>query len=119
MTFKTLTARFALVLSCILMTATPALASGLPLGVMADGTYHQSQVQLGAGDRRFLYTDGVLEAPDTDVDFFGEARLIAALNHTVGDDLGRVRTQVFEALVAHTSNQLGHDDVTFMAIELK
>ena len=29
MTLKTLTARFALVLSCILMTATPALASGL------------------------------------------------------------------------------------------
>ncbi len=96
-----------------------AQASGLPLGVLADRPYQQSAVEVDSGDRLFLYTDGVLEAPDAHGDLFGEARLLAALNETASEDLGGVRSHVHAALATHTSNQLSHDDVTFMAIEVR
>ncbi|MHC4493982.1 MAG: PP2C family protein-serine/threonine phosphatase, partial [Planctomycetota bacterium] len=51
--------------------------SNMPLGVLAETGYSQRVVPLSRGDRLFLYTDGVLEAPSPTGELFGRQRLEA------------------------------------------
>lgn len=93
--------------------------SNLPLGVDEDTNYVQSQAPLSAGDRLFLYTDGVIEAPDQTGTLFGENRLRDVLQQSSSDSLNTIRNRVHTALLEHTGNNLIHDDVTFMTIEIR
>jgi sigma-B regulation protein RsbU (phosphoserine phosphatase) len=49
---------------------------GLVLGLYADASYEMGEVQLVAGDRLVLYTDGLTEAPDINGQEFGMERLV-------------------------------------------
>jgi sigma-B regulation protein RsbU (phosphoserine phosphatase) len=46
--------------------------------------YECSRLTLGKGDTLFLYTDGVTEALNPELELFGEDRLRAALNADAG-----------------------------------
>ena len=50
------------------------IAGGMALGILNDQSYSQSQIQLAAGDKILLYTDGVTDAKCGDT-FFGVMRL--------------------------------------------
>lgn len=91
----------------------------LPLGVDDQTHYDQEQTTLSRGDRMFLYTDGVIEAMNGNGEQFGETRLRSVLDRNVGRDLTEVKTAVLEAVRGHTGGSLDHDDVTFMAIEVR
>ncbi len=51
---------------------------GFPIG-LADDAYEERSVRLGAGDRLYLYSDGVPEAMDPAGKQFGDARLLEAI----------------------------------------
>ncbi len=51
---------------------------GTPIG-LADDAYEERSVRLGAGDRLFLYSDGVPEAMDLAGESFGDTRLLEAI----------------------------------------
>jgi sigma-B regulation protein RsbU (phosphoserine phosphatase) len=53
-------------------------SSGSPIG-LADDAYEERSVHLGAGDRLYLYSDGVPEAMDPAGKQFGDARLLEAV----------------------------------------
>ena len=53
---------------------------GFVLGGMDGMIYEDQELQLGKGDKLFLYTDGVSEATDKDNNMFGMDRMIDALN---------------------------------------
>ena len=91
----------------------------LMLGVHEHARFIQNSVALSGGDRLFLYTDGVIEAPDANSDEFGQERLIDTLKHTSGKDLAQVRGSVLDAVLRHTGNSMVHDDVTFIAVEIR
>jgi sigma-B regulation protein RsbU (phosphoserine phosphatase) len=94
-------------------------AVNLPLGVDADMRYDQGQTPLAAGDRLFLYTDGLVEAPDADDQLFGTERLLAALEAEAGETVKHVKDAVLAALRRHTGGSWTHDDVTFMVVEVR
>jgi sigma-B regulation protein RsbU (phosphoserine phosphatase) len=54
-------------------------AGGLVLGAMPDMVYPEHSVQLLAGDRLVLYTDGITEAFNPADEAYGEKRLIAEI----------------------------------------
>jgi sigma-B regulation protein RsbU (phosphoserine phosphatase) len=93
--------------------------AGIPLGVDPRAHFTQACVALSAGDRLFLYTDGVIEAPSPDDEEFGWERLVDVLTGASERDLGQVRTRVLDALLAHTGHSMRHDDVTFIAAEIR
>jgi sigma-B regulation protein RsbU (phosphoserine phosphatase) len=93
-------------------------AANLPLGVDEAHPYEQSKYALRPGDLIFLYTDGVIEAPNPAGEFFDEERLMAALRSSGGDPR-ELRIAVQEALNRHVVGDLAHDDVTFMAITVR
>jgi sigma-B regulation protein RsbU (phosphoserine phosphatase) len=65
--------------------------SGIPIGVMADVQYTETKMQLIAGDRLVLYTDGI-----TDVFNLG------------GESMGKTR---FFDLIKETKNLLADDAI--------
>jgi len=50
-------------------------AGNLPVGLLPDAQYESAKVQLKAGDRLVLVTDGVTEAENAKGDFFEDSRL--------------------------------------------
>lgn len=91
---------------------------GLPLGVSDGCRFHQDSFPCSAGDRLFLFTDGLPEAMDGAGVQFGMDRLLAVLESGRNAPVSQLRQAVLDALSAHTGGGWGHDDVTFMAIEI-
>lgn len=59
------------------------VVSGIPLGIDAESSYQETVVQLYAGDRLVLFTDGITECTNASGEMFGDQRL---------DETLRVRT---------------------------
>lgn len=74
---------------------------------------------LTVGARVFLYTDGVIEAPDQDRNLFGLDRLKAVLEDQRHAPLQELRTAVLDELRNHTGGSLSHDDVTLLTLEIR
>jgi phosphoserine phosphatase RsbU/P len=89
----------------------------LPIGLV-EGAYGERSVRLAAGDRLYLYSDGVTEAMDPAGQLFGEARLLEAI--------GRGRSVPLEesvaALVGEVERWRGaasaQDDISILAVEV-
>ncbi len=90
----------------------------VPLAITADAMFEQQALSMAPGDRMFLYTDGVIEAPDEKGNAFGVARLKALLEAHGGDSLSELKIAVVDTLRRHTGGELRHDDVTLLAIEI-
>jgi serine phosphatase RsbU (regulator of sigma subunit) len=92
-------------------------ATGLPIGLLAGHGYVEQRVQLEAGDLLFFFTDGCVEAANTDGDMFGMDRLESALRSAgaISEDmLGSVETAIshFRAGVELS------DDATMMVVRV-
>ena len=92
--------------------------TGLPLGVDEDCKFQQQDTPVAIGDKLFLYTDGLIEAHDSNDEQFGFSRLLSVLNQVARLEISDIRQRVLDELLQHTGGSLGHDDVTFMAIEI-
>jgi serine phosphatase RsbU (regulator of sigma subunit) len=68
-------------------------AGNLPVGLLPDAEYKSAQLQLKAGDRLILVTDGVTEAENPRGEFFEDSRLeLAAKTGTMEDIFAAVST---------------------------
>ena len=52
---------------------------GFAIGWFPDSTYQESVIELRPGDRLYLYSDGILEAMNSEDELFGPERLVEAL----------------------------------------
>jgi sigma-B regulation protein RsbU (phosphoserine phosphatase) len=96
----------------------PRFSGNLPFGVAVETPYDQEQVALSGGDRLFLFTDRVIEAPDRHGRLLGLDPLVATLEETGDRSPAEIKSTVLERLMKHTGARLAHDDVTFMAIKI-
>ena len=92
----------------------------LAIGLFEDFVYEAESLDLTAGTRLILYTDGVNEAERTDKSLFGNDRLLA----WAGSDLVRnnatsnkeVVDDLYNAVQQFTEGNLQNDDITIMSI---
>ena len=65
-------------------TAEPVFveAPGFPIGFFKEVRYKERSIRMKAGDRLYLYSDGITEARNKDDDEFGKERLINALEQS-------------------------------------
>lgn len=92
-------------------------ANYLPLGITADLEYRNSDIQLEAGDRLTLYTDGIVESTNPLAELFGTQRLDTALARCTGEPACGV-SQILEALNDFTENAPLPDDQTLIVIDV-
>ncbi len=91
--------------------------NGFPLGLMKEASYRSRTIQLDAGDRLILYTDGITEAANDSSELFGTGRLepiIADCNSNAQGTLDRVLSE----LDAFTGGVAANDDRTLLVIDV-
>jgi phosphoserine phosphatase RsbU/P len=97
----------------------PEPSADIPLAVLDIADYQQQRTTLGRGDRMFIYTDGVLDAPTPDGGRLGLKGLIEVLDAGEdGESVGALKGRVIEAMALDEEGQATHDDVTFLALEV-
>jgi phosphoserine phosphatase RsbU/P len=69
---------------------------------------------LASGDTFVLFSDGVSEAMNSDEDFYGEDRLLAALTATAGATPAETVARVMADVRAFTAGAKQSDDITIL-----
>ncbi len=90
----------------------------IPLAVESDTLYGQLTIPMAIGDQLFVYTDGIIDAPNPEGECFGLARLKNVLNANTKTPLSELKSAVLRTLYQHTKKELIHDDVTLIALEI-
>ena len=87
---------------------------GFVLAGMEGMRYKPQELMLAAGDRLFLYTDGVTEATDAQNRLYGEARLLALLNRHPEANVKRLAELVKQDVDAFVGDAPQFDDITML-----
>ena len=90
-----------------------------PIVGMIEGIeYRAGEVKLTPQSVLLLYTDGVTEAEDNDVNMLGEDRLLACLNAALTRKAGALVENVFAEVNAFAGDAPQSDDITVLALRL-
>jgi sigma-B regulation protein RsbU (phosphoserine phosphatase) len=92
-------------------------SEGFPIG-LADEVYEERSVCLGAGDRLYLYSDGVPEAMNPAGDQFGEARLLEAIAQGRSEPLQENVATLLGEITRWHGTERPHDDISILAVEV-
>ena len=90
----------------------------IPLAVDLDTFYSQITIPMAPGDRIFAYTDGIIDAPNPEGESFGLSRLKDALDANTGAPLSELKSAILKTLTQYTQNELNHDDITLIVLEI-
>ena len=88
----------------------------LPVGLAADA-YEEQSVRLGAGDRLYLYSDGVPEAMDSAGKQFGDARLLKAIAQGRSEPLQESVATLLGEIARWQGSERPQDDISILAVE--
>jgi len=107
----------------ILRAATGAVemlaSDGPPLGFLQGAEFTDQVLHLESGDSLLLYTDGVTEATNVDLDMFGEERLARLLKRHAADDPQVLLNAVRRDLAEFTKRDRYDDDVSMLVIRVR
>ncbi len=91
---------------------------GPGLGTFEDVNFEEWRGTLESGDMLFLYTDGVPEATNENKELFGNVRMLAALNESIGEEsLGDMLTKVREQVDSFVGDAPQFDDLTMTILK--
>ena len=92
---------------------------GLVLGGLEETQYRNNEIFLSQGDTLFLYTDGVTEAANHDLELYGEERLLKCMedNYKLAPEalLKAVRNDIDD----FASGMEQYDDITMVVLKIK
>ena len=97
---------------------TDGLPLNIPLAVDLNTLYGQLTISMVPGDRLFVYTDGIIDAPNPEGESFGLDRLKDVLDANVGAPLSELKKAVLETLHQYTKQERTYDDITLIAMEI-
>ncbi len=92
-------------------------SEGFPIG-LADEDYEERTVCLAAGDRLYLYSDGVPEAMNPAGDQFGNARLLEAIAQSRSEPLQESVATLLGGIMRWHGSERPHDDISILAVEV-
>jgi serine phosphatase RsbU (regulator of sigma subunit)/ligand-binding sensor protein len=94
-------------------------SSGMVCGVLADNTYHESDVQLESGDILLLYTDGLNEARNPDHGFFGLERTRRVILDNRERPAAEIVAMLRDEVRKFADSREQSDDLTLVLIKVK
>jgi sigma-B regulation protein RsbU (phosphoserine phosphatase) len=92
-------------------------SQGNPIG-LADDDYEERTVLLGAGDRLFVYSDGVPETMSPADEQFGDSRLMKSIVQGRTEPLHESIATLLEELARWRGSERPHDDISILAVEI-
>jgi len=97
---------------------TDAFPLNIPLAIDLDTHYGQISIPMDSGDQLFVYTDGIIDTPDPQGESFGLTRLKGVLDANTEVSFPELKSAVLDALSEFAENDLTHDDMTLIAMEI-
>ena len=91
----------------------------IAVGIQSGMVYQDFEMQLGKGDRIFIYTDGVPEATDPYDTLFNTDRMISALNERKDGSPQEFLKIVYTRVKEFVGDRTQFDDLTMVGLELK
>ncbi len=92
---------------------------GFVLAGMDGARYREYELELNAGDRIFVYTDGVPEAIDASNILYGTDRMLAALNRAKDASCRRMLELLHDDVNSFVGSADQFDDITMLCLEIK
>ena len=86
------------------------------LGLLPNAGFEQGVECLEQGDILVMYSDGIVEAANASGEEFGEHRLIAAIESSLGDGPDAIRDRILQEVRMFTASDRLEDDQTLLAI---
>ena len=90
----------------------------LPLGLFGGFPYQGQETNLGKGTMLYLFTDGVNEAEDKEMNQFGDDRLVSLLQKNAGAQPKEIVETTFAQVQLHADGANQSDDITVMCIKI-
>ena len=91
---------------------------GLPLGVMEDAVYKESQKQINSGQIILIGTDGIKEAVNANREMFGNKRLLNVIRDYADKSAREILDKAFESLNNFRHPLEPDDDETLVVIKV-
>ena len=92
---------------------------GFVIGGMDGLKYKEYELMLKPGDKIFVYTDGVPEATDENMQLFGTGRMIEALNQDPDASPQQTLENMLNAVDGFVKTAEQFDDLTMLCFEYK
>lgn len=92
--------------------------SGLVLAGMEGINYRRNEIQLMPGDKVYLYTDGVTEATNSQIQLYGEDRLLKTINSIDTTSCESTCKNVFDSITDFVAGAEQFDDITMLSFKL-
>jgi serine phosphatase RsbU (regulator of sigma subunit) len=89
---------------------------GMALGLFPDAQMSSEEIELGAGDALYMFTDGVTEARSPEMAYF-EEKLAAALGEQAGRSAAEIVAAMQSKVLEFSQNEL-RDDVTMLVLRV-
>ncbi|HLP62608.1 MAG TPA: SpoIIE family protein phosphatase [Candidatus Deferrimicrobium sp.] len=96
----------------------PLNTEGFFVGVFKDSTFEEKEVFLEKGDRILFYTDGIIEAKNSNHEEFGEMRLRKMYREGGSTDISNLIENIKNAVVYFTQENI-EDDIAMAIIEIE
>jgi sigma-B regulation protein RsbU (phosphoserine phosphatase) len=93
-------------------------AEGLAIGFLEDMEFDEHTVQLQAGDRLYLYSDGVPEAMDAELNEFGERQMLEIMELGKGQSLADSASLLLQTVKRWCAKNGPKDDVSILGVEI-
>lgn len=87
------------------------------LGTLPEAEYQQTELRLAAGDRLFLYTDGVTEAINSEEEEFGNRRLLESLEQFNSDKPEKLVKHIHDQVRKFSGACPQYDDITMLILD--
>jgi serine phosphatase RsbU (regulator of sigma subunit) len=93
-------------------------STGRPLGLVPGGGYEERRIKLAAGDALFLYTDGLIDAENSEGQEFGYDHLESVLLEARLSGINEILTRVEEENRKHRGEVEAADDATMLVLKI-
>ena len=90
---------------------------GLIIGILEDSEYETDSVDLAAGDKIVMYTDGITEAENDSDEEFGESRLITHVQANLSKNPEELVNSIIDEVKEFAPDISSQDDVTLLILE--
>jgi len=93
-------------------------SSGKPLGIFTETEYIEKIVEYSPGDLLVLFTDGITEANNEQLEEFGEERLISIIEENADLNPDEIMDRLFQSVAEFRNGFEPSDDATAMILRL-
>jgi phosphoserine phosphatase RsbU/P len=94
-------------------------ATGLPLGLFDEAEYDEFQFRMKPGDMFVFFSDGILDARNSNGELFGRGRTERVVAGCTDKSASCVVDSIFNAVAEHSAGVEAFDDQTVVAIRVR